>query len=75
MTSPQPATRAGTASISTVEKSGAWPPGTYSPTRRIGTARCMQRTPGIVSMRTSCGNWARWKASMLAAASRSVSRK
>ena len=55
-----------------VEKSGAWPPGTYSPTRRIGTARCMQRTPGIVSMRTSCGNWARWKASMLALAAASA---
>ena len=63
-----PATRAGTASISTVEKSGADPPGMYSPTRRIGTARCRQRTPGVVSTSTGRHRWAAWNVSMFRAA-------
>src|SRR5690606_1060970 len=48
-TSAQPASRAGTPSISTVDGSGALPAGTYRPTRRIGRAMRAQRTPGAVS--------------------------
>src|SRR6478735_12627772 len=35
-----PATCAGTTFISTLDTSGASPPGTYSPTRPTGTLRC-----------------------------------
>ena len=45
----QPAMRAGTANINTVENRGAVPPGIYNPTRSIGTAFCQQFTPGAVS--------------------------
>ena len=59
---------AGTASISTVEKRGAVPPGMYRPTRSMGTGRWMQRTPGAVSTQISCGRWASWKARMFSSA-------
>ena len=45
----QPAIRAGTANIRTVEKRGAVPPGIYKPTFSIATAFCQQVTPGVVS--------------------------
>lgn len=45
----QPASRAGTPSISAVDGSGAEPAGTYRPTRRIGRSTRSQRTPGAVS--------------------------
>ena len=41
-----PAILAGTASISTVENSGAVPPGIYNPTFSMATAFCQQVTPG-----------------------------
>ena len=41
-----PAIFAGTASINTVEKSGAVPPGIYNPTFSMATAFCQQVTPG-----------------------------
>ena len=74
MRSRQPARAAGTASISTVENRGALPPGMYRPTRRIGTGRWMQTTPGAVSTRISRGIWAPWKASMFFLAARIASR-
>ena len=64
----QPAMRAGTTSISTVENSGELPPGIYNPTFEIATARCSQRTPGTVSTTTGCIACAAWNRSMLAAA-------
>ena len=45
----QPAILAGVASINTVEKSGAVPPGMYNPTRSIGNCFCQHTTPGDVS--------------------------
>ena len=45
----QPAIRAGTANINTVENKGAVPPGIYKPTFSIATAFCQQVTPGVVS--------------------------
>ena len=45
----QPAIRAGTANIRTVEKRGAVPPGMYRPTFSMATAFCQQVTPGAVS--------------------------
>ena len=44
-----PAILAGVASISTVEKSGAVPPGMYSPTFSMATLFCQHTTPGAVS--------------------------
>src|SRR6478609_3347550 len=41
-----PAVWAGTTFISTLETSGARPPGTYRPTRPTGTLRCVTRAPG-----------------------------
>ena len=41
----QPAILAGTASIKTVEKRGAVPPGMYIPTFSIGRASCQHFTP------------------------------
>src|ERR671921_2362042 len=38
---PTPATCAGTTFMTTLDTSGATPPGTYSPTRRTGTIRCV----------------------------------
>ena len=49
MISLHPAICAGVASIRTVEKRGAVPPGMYSPTFSMGTAFCQQVTPGTVS--------------------------
>jgi len=60
--------RAGTASIHTVEGSGALPAGAYRPTRSIGRMSCSQRTPGAVSSATGCGDCARWNASTRAIA-------
>ena len=57
-TVPQPASRAGTPSMSKVLNNAAEPPGTYSPTRGTGTAARQQRTPGWVSTTASCGRWA-----------------
>ena len=54
----QPASRAGTPSISSVLNNGAEPPGTYRPTRCTGTARRLQATPGMVSTRSSGSRWA-----------------
>ena len=48
-TSPQPASSAGTPSISAVDGNGALPAGTYSPTGLIGRSTRSQRTPGAVS--------------------------
>jgi len=56
-TSGHPAILAGSASMSTVEKSGELPPGIYNPTRLTGTGRCSQMMPGAVStitLRGSC---------------------
>ena len=50
----QPAMRAGTASMMTVEGSGARPAGTYRPTAPIGRMSRSQRTPGCTSS-DSCG--------------------
>src|SRR5262245_14580574 len=41
-----PATWAGTTFMTTLDASGARPPGTYSPTRPTGTSRCVTRPPG-----------------------------
>ena len=68
-TSLQPAMLAGTASISTVLKRGAVPPGIYSPTFPMGTGFWMQRTAGVVHTSTVEGICAVWKALMLDAAS------
>ena len=46
----QPAITAGTPSIKTVEKSGAEPPGMYSPTFSIGLLSCQHFTPFVVSI-------------------------
>ena len=67
-TSGQPAICAGRASMSTVEKRGALPPGMYRPTRPMGTGRWMQVTPGAVSKRISRGCWAWWKERMFLSA-------
>src|SRR5574344_1035416 len=56
--SSQPAVLAGIASIRTVEKSGAVPPGMYSPTFVIGLASCQHVTPGVVSIFLNSGSWA-----------------
>ncbi len=56
--SAQPAMRAGTANMTTVEGSGAEPAGTYSPTADIGRMIRSQRTPGIVSNASGCTTWA-----------------
>ncbi len=63
-TSRQPASCAGTPSISAVEGSGALPAGTYRPTRVTGRWMRSQTTPGAVSTRTGAGMAARWKTSM-----------
>jgi len=47
-----PATWAGTTFISTLDASGASPPGTYRPTRPTGTSRCSTTAPGASSTRT-----------------------
>lgn len=60
--------RAGVASISTVENSGADPPGIYRPTESIGRVTCWQRTPGCVSTSTAGSRCALWKVSTLATA-------
>ena len=54
---------AGVASISTVENSGADPPGIYRPTESIGRVTCWQRTPGCVSTSTGGSRCALWKVS------------
>ena len=53
---PTPAVWAGTTFITTVLSSGARPPGTYRPTRCIGTLRCTTRAPGARSVVTSCSS-------------------
>ncbi len=59
-----PAMRAGVASISTVEKSGAEPPGIYRPTDETGRVTCWQRTPGWVSTSTGGSVCAEWNVSI-----------
>ena len=61
MISLQPAICAGVASISTVEKRGAVPPGMYSPTFSMGTAFCQQVTPGRVVIFFPWNTCAAWK--------------
>ena len=56
--------RAGVASINTVEKSGAEPPGIYNPTEATGRVTCWQRTPGCVSTSTGGSFCAVWKVSI-----------
>src|SRR6266513_3917345 len=56
----QPAMRAGTASMTTVEGRGAEPAGTYSPTADMGRMIRSQRTPGIVSNASGCMTCAEW---------------
>ena len=51
-------TMAGVASIRTVEKSGAVPPGIYNPTRSIGNCFCQHTTPGAVSTLQADISWA-----------------
>ena len=46
----QPAIEAGMASINTVEKRGAVPPGIYNPTFSMPTDFLQHFTPGIVSI-------------------------
>ncbi|KAF5028866.1 hypothetical protein DSECCO2_654560 [anaerobic digester metagenome] len=50
----QPAIFAGIASINSVEKRGAVPPGIYSPTLSIALLLRMHLTPGDVSISVSC---------------------
>ncbi len=50
-----PATWAGTTFISTLDASGASPPGTYRPTRETGTVLVSTTAPGATSARTSAG--------------------
>ena len=57
--SAQPAMRAGTASMMTVDGSGAPPAGTYNPTAPIGRMSRSQRTPGCTSSDSSVGTPAR----------------
>jgi hypothetical protein len=59
-TSGQPASRAGTPSMSAVDGSGALPAGTYRPTRAIGRRIRSQRTPGAVSTAYGTAIPARW---------------
>jgi len=66
----QPAMRAGMASISAVDGSGAVPAGTYSPTACNGTMRRSQMTPGEVSTRKGGSTWASWNAVMVPIARR-----
>ena len=53
---PTPATWAGTTFISTLETSGAMPPGTYRPTRSMGTRRWVTVPPGTTSVVTSASS-------------------
>jgi hypothetical protein len=55
----QPAMRAGTASMSTEENSGAVPPGMYSPTFSMATLLRQHATPGMVSTTTGASAWLR----------------
>ncbi|CUQ31937.1 Uncharacterised protein [Segatella copri] len=52
-----PAILAGVASIRTVLKRGAVPPGIYNPTFSIATLFCQQVTPGQVSTFTPSNFW------------------
>ena len=60
--------RAGTASITTVEGSGAVPAGAYRPTAPIGRISRSQRTPGMVSTARGITRCAAWNACTLAMA-------
>ena len=64
----QPAILAGMANISTVEKSGAVPPGMYKPTFSMPTLFCQHFTPGVVSITFVSNFCAAWNLVMLAAA-------
>src|SRR5919107_3993348 len=48
-----PATCAGTTFMTTLDTSGARPPGTYSPTREIGTISWLTVPPGTTCVTTS----------------------
>ena len=52
---PTPATCAGITFISTLDGSGARPPGTYRPTRPTGRCRRVTVPPGTTSTVTSAG--------------------
>src|SRR3954449_2061400 len=52
-----PAICAGTTFITTLDSSGASPPGTYSPTRRTGTQRSVTVPPGTTDVVTSVRRW------------------
>lgn len=67
-TSGQPASTAGTPSISAVEGSGAEPAGTYSPTVRTGRTMRSQRMPGAVSTANGLSPPGAWKVRRVAAA-------
>src|SRR3954468_13947524 len=54
---PTPAICAGTTFITTLESSGANPPGTYSPTRRTGSQRSVTVPPGTTWVVTSVRRW------------------
>src|SRR4051812_11357257 len=53
---PTPATCAGTTFITTLDTSGATPPGTYSPTRSTGTISLVTVPPGTTSVVMSCSS-------------------
>ena len=63
-TSRQPASWAGTPSINTVLKSGAVPPGTYSPTFSMATDLRQQVTPAMVLIFFGGCFWYSWKTRM-----------
>ena len=72
---PTPATRAGMAFISTEDGYAALPPGTYSPTASSAPHRMPMVTPGGVGHSQILRSWARWNASIRAAARSSARRK
>ena len=65
MISLHPAICAGVASIRTVEKRGAVPPGMYNPTFSVATAFCQQVTPGSVVIFFPWNTCAAWNVRML----------
>ena len=71
-TRPTPATRAGTAFISTEDGYAALPPGTYRPTASSAVQRMPRVSPAGSGTSRSCGICARWNASIRVAASSSA---
>ncbi len=69
-----PATRAGTTVIRTVERSGAPPPGTYTPTRSRGRTSWPVNPSGPALTKPPRGSW-RWKSRMRVRAASRASRR